>query len=274
MIRPRPSRLTSHFVQEIIALCSSTYRRGGDSPTVRGESSRSGLSFLERRLKRLSLARPDTKDGDDLKGPLGLNLLYSPSETIVDIVFVHGLGGGSRKTWSSSNDACQFWPKEWLPAEPGFKNVRIHSFGYNSNWRERKESVLNVLDFAQALLFDLQTSPDLRRNSDTPLLLVGHSMGGLVMKQAYLLATRNPDYEDISRRIHSMFFLGTPHHGAGSARMLANVLSASFMGQRTYVNDLTPNSGRLQVCSGSSLRFLDHFLTLTDYQRRVSPFVQ
>lgn len=59
-----------------------------------------------------------------------------------------------------------FWPKEWLPNEPGFKDVRIFSYGYNSDWTLRKESRLTVHDFGQALLADLHNSPFLRRNGD------------------------------------------------------------------------------------------------------------
>lgn len=57
-----------------------------------------------------------------------------------------------------------FWPKDWLPNEAGFKHVRIHSFGYNSDWTTRKDSRLTVHDFGQGLLADLHNSPYLRRN--------------------------------------------------------------------------------------------------------------
>ena len=51
---------------------------------------------------------------EDIKGRLGLITLYNPPEGIEvpDLVFVHGLRGGSRKTWIKSNDATLFWPKE------------------------------------------------------------------------------------------------------------------------------------------------------------------
>lgn len=119
---------------------------------------------------------------------------------------MHGLKGGSRKTWSKSTNAAEFWPKEWLPSEPGFKNVRIHSYGYNSDWAERKGNALNVHDFGNGLLADLSNCPHLRRNKEvsgiqpgpsstcrlltkqSPIVLVGHSMGGLVIKKASLHA--------------------------------------------------------------------------------------
>lgn len=62
------------------------------------------MKYLERALSGLS-SRQETfttesvtstiETATDLKGPLGLTLLYSPPEPLVDFIFVHGLGGGS-----------------------------------------------------------------------------------------------------------------------------------------------------------------------------------
>lgn len=124
--------------------------------------SMSGRSFLSRRqAKSESAGDPIT----DSKGVLGLNTLFEPHEAaIADLVFVHGLGGGSRSTWTKSGDPSLYWIQEWLPNEPGFRDVRIHSFGYNSNWD--KQSVLNVHDFAKSLLGSIQDCPSIPRNSE------------------------------------------------------------------------------------------------------------
>ena len=75
----------------------------------------------------LSRRRKSSDAASDSKGALGLNTSYSSSEPLIDYVFVHGLGGGSRKTWSESADPGSFWPKEWLSKDPAFKNARVHS---------------------------------------------------------------------------------------------------------------------------------------------------
>lgn len=79
---------------------------------------------------------------------------------------MHGLGGGSRKTWSATEQIDSFWPREWLPYETGFKRVRIHSFGYDADWSSRKSSPLTIQDFGQALLADISNSQHLKRNPD------------------------------------------------------------------------------------------------------------
>ncbi|KAI4206395.1 MAG: hypothetical protein LQ346_001104 [Caloplaca aetnensis] len=205
----------------------------------RHKSSSSGASrsFLSRTLTR--------RDGNaeatpDVKGPLGLNTLYIPTgTTIADLVFVHGLGGGSRSTWTKDGEPSLYWPKEWLPDDPGFQDVRIHSFGYNSNWE--KESSLNVHDFSKSLLSAIHDCPTIPRTADTPLILVGHSMGGLVIKRAYILAQQKGEFMTTARRIQAIFFLATPHRGADLAHLLSKILNIT-PGQRPFVTDLHRNS--------------------------------
>ena len=126
------------------------------------QSSSPSRSFLSR-----SLAKREGGDeaGAESKGPFGLTTLYVPSgSAIVDLIFVHGLGGGSQSTWMKSGDPSLYWPQEWLPCDPGFRDVRIHSFGYDSNWT--KESTLNLHDFAKSLLGSIQDCPLIPRVSN------------------------------------------------------------------------------------------------------------
>lgn len=116
-----------------------------------------------------TFARPDGDDPsgsvDGAKGPYGLTTLAEPREgdaAVADLVFVHGLAGGSQSTWSKWKNPALFWPKEWLPNDSDFENVRIHSFGYNSDWI--KDSTLNIHDFAKSLLGSIQDSPSIRNS--------------------------------------------------------------------------------------------------------------
>ncbi|KAH9893768.1 WD40-repeat-containing domain protein [Xylariomycetidae sp. FL2044] len=211
----------------------------------------SSISLIQSRLRRLKISSAQNtlnESPDEIRGPLGLTTLHDPSEPCVDFIFVHGLGGGSRKTWSHSQDKTTFWPKEWLPSEPGFKHVRIHSYGYGSDWTKKQQSSLTIHDFGQALLADIYNSPRLRATGDTPIVFIAHSMGGLVVKKAYLLSTRDKMYQSIGARIHSIFFLATPHRGADSAKFVTRFLSASILhGSKSYVKELLPGSGTLQT---------------------------
>ncbi|OTA85839.1 hypothetical protein M434DRAFT_400064 [Hypoxylon sp. CO27-5] len=184
-------------------------------------------------------------DTEDIKGPLGLNLLYAPSEPRIDVIFVHGLGGGSRKTWSKTKSLDHFWPQEWLPKDPAFKDVRIHSFGYNSDYVKGSDNCLNIRHFGKSLLGEMSTSPHLA-NSDTAIILIGHSMGGLVIKKAYMLAKQDSLYESLGSRFYAIYFLATPHRGSDSAKTLKNLLQFTFS-PRAYVGDLQRGSGTIQA---------------------------
>ena len=122
----------------------------------------SDRSFISRALPRRQRSGEHFDDG---KGPLGLATLFDPINlAIADLVFVHGLGGGSRSTWTKSDSPSLYWPKEWLPQDHDFQDVRVHTFGYNSDWGN--ESILNIHDFAKALLGSLSDCPTMPRNSD------------------------------------------------------------------------------------------------------------
>lgn len=59
------------------------------SSLQRNASKRSvSLSFIERRLSRLTISRRGSESPEDIRGPLGLNLLYEPSEPRIEFVFV------------------------------------------------------------------------------------------------------------------------------------------------------------------------------------------
>ena len=95
--------------------------------TVSQPSRASHINFVgEPNHSRSSRVVTDFKDADsrliDMIGPLGLNLLYEPKNTLVDLVFIHGLGGGSRRTWSCSNGSEAFWLQDYLPFENGIRD--------------------------------------------------------------------------------------------------------------------------------------------------------
>lgn len=133
-----------------------------------GLTTRTTKSFLSRTLTRLTPdSSPSDPYGTTSKGPLGLTTVYGAKldeGVVADIVFVHGINGGSQSSWSKGNNPAHFWPKTWLPLDAAFHDVRIHSFGYPS--AVGQESVLNITDFASALLAAVKDSPVMNQGGE------------------------------------------------------------------------------------------------------------
>ncbi|EOO04132.1 putative nacht and wd domain protein [Phaeoacremonium minimum UCRPA7] len=133
---------------------------------------------------------------------------------------------------------------EWLPKDPAFKNVRIHTYGYDSDYLKGKDDCLNIHHIGKAFLGEISTSPHLA-GSRTHIVAIGHSMGGLVIKKAYILAKQEAAHNTLASRIAAIYFLATPHRGADSAKTLKSLLRVVY--DRAYVGDLERNSGAIQV---------------------------
>lgn len=183
---------------------------------------------------------------------LGLHVLHQPRQPApLDIIFVHGLGGDSRKTWSKNHDPSSFWPELWLPHELDIGNARIFTFGYNASFRPgTPRSISNISDFAKELLFEMSFGINEKGDDlglgQVPIIFVVHSMGGLVVKKAYLLGQNDEQYQDIFRSISGIVFLATPHRGTNLAEVLNRVLKVSFQSTKNFIMDLNKSSPALE----------------------------
>ena len=228
-----------------------------------------GLSAVQRKFANFSLRKPTTGSSRNEEAPeqprLGLTELHSPFNPLIDFVFVHGLKEGPIKTWQKDNKPAHFWPKVWIPLDTDLSSVRTSTFGYPSEWLSRRESILNVHEFGRKLLGELRTSSFLRRARDTLIVLIGHSMGGLVIKKAYMLACQ--EAPELAQRIKSMVFLATPHRGSDSADLLHNILSVPGR-DKQYVNDLMRNSLSLQLINDDFRHVADQVLLWSFFEER------
>jgi hypothetical protein len=102
---------------------------------------------------------PSEEASDD--NPYGLEILHLPKTALakpVQIIFVHGLGGSKKGTWTHSK--TKFWPA-WLHDEKGFENVRIVLFGYNANFNVLAPNTnLSIPIFANQLLYEMNRLGD------------------------------------------------------------------------------------------------------------------
>ncbi|KAH9551398.1 hypothetical protein CY35_09G013600 [Sphagnum magellanicum] len=169
--------------------------------------------------------------------------LWPPPEnkrwTRMDVIFFHGsqfAGDGSTDAWRSTwtqrgrDDVC--WAKEWLPFDLG-EDVRILSVSYNAHVITSPHH--HVSEIAHNLFETLIK----RCKWDCPIVLIGHSFGGLVLKSLVVEARKMSGIryaeDDLTRaavdhakaflnNVRGVVFYAVPHGGSYN---IAN-----------YVNDL------------------------------------
>ncbi|KAJ4573123.1 hypothetical protein HRR82_006778 [Exophiala dermatitidis] len=168
----------------------------------------------------------------------GLTELYAAEEPLVDIVFVHGLNGHPRDTWSTSKPEV-FWPADLLPAALRDQRPRILTYGYDATVAAFTDGVSKdkIHDHAEHLASRLVANRALKKAQERPIIFVCHSLGGLVVKRCliYCQSVRHHQHTERLRSIYvstyGILFLGTPHNGSNLAKwgsLLQKICAVAF----------------------------------------------
>ncbi|XP_057380018.1 protein SERAC1-like [Daphnia carinata] len=145
----------------------------------------------------------------------------------LDVVFVHGLLGGVGWTWRQSDllgknvDYTDCWPRDWLPAD--IPNLRILGIDYVtslSQWKSRcpDDARRSTIAWrADQVLLSLKLAGIGRR----PIVWIGHSMGGILLKQLLVNASKSSDCElqNLVKNTKALLMLSVPHDGSNVATL-------------------------------------------------------
>ncbi|KAK0707470.1 hypothetical protein B0H67DRAFT_587675 [Lasiosphaeris hirsuta] len=123
----------------------------------------------------------------------------------------------------------------------------------------------NLEGLARDLLDQVQQHRQGTRPS-RPLFFVAHSIGGLVVKRALLLATQLHEYREIKYNCHGVVFFATPHRGSSymSMKNLKNSIQKLLRLQRPLPKSLTDE---VRVGNPSLLRLQDQFVDIASELR-------
>ncbi|CAD6589643.1 MAG: hypothetical protein ASARMPREDX12_003913 [Alectoria sarmentosa] len=192
----------------------------------------------------------------------------------VDIIAVHGLGGGAFTTWTDA-DTGKLWLRDLLPRF--LANSRIMSYGYDASVYPSR-SILHILNHAENLLFELKTYRRSEQEQKRQVVFVGHSMGGLVIKKALDLARNEQKYRSIYTLTRGIMFMGTPHDGADVAKLASTIVRiASTVANFNTSNLSVLKRGSEQVIDISrAFGFMNHLdvVTILESNETLIPYTK
>lgn len=137
----------------------------------------------------------------------------SPDRATTHVIFVHGLSGTIKQTWTYSSSGGEvFWPP-WL--EEDISGVAIWLVGYPASKTNWGGYGISIVDRADNILARLLAEPGLTSGT---IVFVSHSLGGLIVEQVLRSAQRETEHdkraEEFLARVKKVAFLGTPHRGS------------------------------------------------------------
>jgi ankyrin repeat domain-containing protein 50 len=166
------------------------------------------------------------------------------------------------------------WLRDSLPGH--VPNARIMAYGYDAAVRP-SQTLMHLHDFAQDLLDRLimARSGGDGGSAKRPLLFICHSLGGLVVKQALVMAALSKSqYGSIAESASGIAFFGTPHRGsrtASPALILARIFNAASMAgnvRSDLIKTLETQSPFLDTLSRMSREILAGLSVVSFYEQK------
>ncbi|KAM7199682.1 hypothetical protein V8F33_004334 [Rhypophila sp. PSN 637] len=221
-----------------------------------------------------------------------------PAGNVVDFVFLHGLNG-SPKTHGPTKPAktmCQMVSSGLASSLSMSPGCRVMTFGYNALFeRALVQNTATINDIAQTLISQLIANRRGPEYVDRPLVLIAHSLGGLVIKRALWNIHRDrssgqtptprkiKEQNAIYDSVPGIVFMGTPHSGshvtnAARVNVLKAIARATFKKvPENLINALAAHSFELQELSQNfenTTIFTQHIIEIcTYYETKTQKFL-
>ncbi|PTB43001.1 hypothetical protein M441DRAFT_45014 [Trichoderma asperellum CBS 433.97] len=200
----------------------------------------------------------------------GLTPLADPLHDIaVDIIAVTGLAGHAFGSWKSKKEP-DMWLRDFLPE--AVPNARILTYGYDTKL-PGSQSESSIPDLSRRLLESIKTIRS-GHTRNRPLILIGHSLGGLVVKEALAEASEgSEDDQSVFRSCYAVLLFAVPNRGLENSSLMYMVKGQP---NEDLVKDLKQSSRFLNMLSQRFNKYftLDGSKIISIYETKRTPTVK
>ncbi|KZL75278.1 ankyrin repeat-containing protein [Colletotrichum tofieldiae] len=206
----------------------------------------------------------------------GITPLHDDSESVdVDIIAVPGLGSHALGSWRAP-DGDDVWLRDFLPRN--IPNIRVLLYGYNTMLPSSR-SKQSIEDLGGTLLEQIIAFRTRDGTSLRPIVFIGHSLGGLLIKEALVRAHRKPNdaSSQFLQTCYGLIFFGVPNLGLRNEQLITLVRGQP---NEPLVNDLLvdddsePSAFLKRLGDQFSELCEGHCRVVNFYECRLSPTIQ
>ena len=220
----------------------------------------------------------------------GFTPLHTPDGHVeTDIIAITGLAGHAFGSWAASQH--HMWLRDFLPRD--FPRARILLYGYNSQLAHSQSRSI-IADFTSNFIAKFRTMRSQSRSESRPTVLIGHSLGCLIIKGALVEMGSfsfhsSRKHFSIHKRLRPTFMLtmallaeppppvkclilfGAPHRGLDVVALQTMVKGMPSEG---LVQELEMRSPTLQMLNDRFRRVYEGLDILTVYEMQPTASLQ
>ncbi|MCJ1404370.1 hypothetical protein MMC11_007595 [Xylographa trunciseda] len=160
----------------------------------------------------------------------------------MDIIAVHGLRGSPIRSWTNRSPQTM-WLRDMLQVD--IPTSRVMSYGYRTE-DVLRQNRFNLDRFARDLVDSIVDARAGIPNTSRPLMFIGYSFGGLLVKKALLHLRDNeqqlgPEIKKLLQAVICVIFLGVPH----------DINDPSFVHRWTGIVQCTAGMKRIEILNAA-----------------------
>ncbi|KAJ9133696.1 Vegetative incompatibility protein HET-E-1 [Pleurostoma richardsiae] len=207
----------------------------------------------------------------------GITPMYEgEGNAVVDVVAVPGLASHAFGSWKSQNND-DIWLCDYLPKD--IPEIRVLLYGYDTRLQNNlsKQSIEDLgVDFLESLVAFRAHDGTCRR----PIIFIGHSLGGLLIKEALvhsLKQTGDPEKVNMSQSCYGMLFFGVPNFGLRNEQLIAIVQgqpNEALIRQLVVDSDMEPSAFLRRISEEFCRTCEGQYKVVSFFERRSSPVVE